>query len=69
VPSPLVSIIWVGLADYCFIEERGHITLVGIACIIMREVYGTMGESIYPNQSSLSRDFLQASGRLQGNVN
>ena len=40
------------------------ITLAGIACIIMREVYATMGESIHPNPSSLSRDFLEASRRL-----
>jgi len=44
-----------------------NITLAGIACIIMREVYTTMGESIYPNLSSLSRDFPEASGRLLRN--
>jgi len=38
------------------------ITLAGIACIIMREVYATIGESIYPNPSFLSRDFPEASG-------
>jgi len=40
------------------------ITLAGISCIIMRKVYATMGESIYPNLSSLSRDIPEASGRL-----
>jgi len=44
------------------------ITLAGIACIIMREVYATMGESIYPNPSFLSRDFPEASGRLLRNL-
>jgi len=44
-----------------------NITLAGIACIIMREVYATMGESIYPNPSCLSRNFLKASGRLLRN--
>ena len=39
------------------------ITLAGIACIIMWEVYATMGESIYPNPSLLSRDLPEASGR------
>jgi len=43
------------------------ITLAGIACIIMCEVYATMGESIYPNPSFLSRDFLEASGSLLRN--
>ena len=43
------------------------ITLAGIACIIMCEVYATMGESIYPNPSCLSRDFPEASGRLLRN--
>jgi len=43
------------------------ITLAGIASIIMREVYATMGESIYPNPSFLSRDFLEASARLLRN--
>jgi len=43
------------------------ITLAGIACIIMREAYATMGESIYPNSSFLSRDFPDASGRLLRN--
>ena len=43
------------------------ITLAGIACIIMREVYATMGESIYLNPSCLSRDFREASGRLLRN--
>jgi len=43
------------------------ITLAGIACIIMREVYATMGESIYPNPSFLSRDFPEESGRLLRN--
>jgi len=46
---------------------RAHITLAGIACIIMREVYATIGESIYPNPSFLSRDFPEASGRLLRN--
>jgi len=31
-----------------------NITLAGIACIIMHEVYATIGESIYPNPSFLS---------------
>ena len=44
-----------------------NITLAGIACIIMREVYATMRESIYPNPSFLSRDFPEASGRLLRN--
>ena len=45
------------------------ITLAGIACIIMREVYATIGESIYPNPSFLSRDFPpEASGRLLRNI-
>jgi len=44
-----------------------NITPAGIACIIMREVYATMGESIYPNPSFLSRDFPEASGRLLRN--
>jgi len=44
------------------------ITLAGIACIIMREVYVTIGESIYPNPSFLSRDFPEASGRLLRNL-
>jgi len=43
------------------------ITLAEIACIIMREVYATMGESIYPNPSFVSRDFPEASGRLLWN--
>jgi len=43
------------------------ITLAGIACIIMREVYATIGESIYPNPSCLSRDFPEGSGRLLRN--
>jgi len=43
------------------------ITLAGIACIIMREVYANIGESIYPNPSFLSRDFPGASGRLLRN--
>ena len=43
------------------------IALAGIACIIMREVYATIGESIYPNPSFLSRDFPAASGRLLRN--
>jgi len=34
----------------------------------MHEVYATMGESIYPNPSSLSRDFPEASGRLLWNL-
>ena len=40
------------------------ISLAGIACIIMREVYATIRESIYPNPSFLSGDFPAASGRL-----
>jgi len=44
------------------------ITLEGIACIIMRKVYATMGESIYPNPSSLSNDFPEASRRLLRNL-
>jgi len=44
------------------------ITLAGIACIIMREVYATIRESIYPNPSFLSRDFPEASGRLLRNL-
>jgi len=47
--------------------EIEDITLAGIACIIMREVYATIGESIYPNPSFLSRDFPEASGRLLRN--
>ena len=43
------------------------ITLAGIACIMMREIYATMGESIYPNLSFLSRDFPEASERLLRN--
>jgi len=46
----------------------GLITRAGIACIIMREVYATIGESIYPNPSFLSRDFPEASGRLLRNL-
>jgi len=38
-----------------------------IACIIMREVYAAMGKSRYPNLSSLSRDFPEASWRLLRN--
>jgi len=45
----------------------GTITLAGIACIIMREVYATIGESIYPNPSFLSRGFPEASRRLLRN--
>ena len=41
------------------------ITLAGIACIIMREVYASIGESIYQNPSFLSRDFPEASGRVE----
>jgi len=48
--------------------KKGVITLAGIACIIMREVYATIGESIYPNPSFLSRDFPEASGRLLRNL-
>ena len=44
------------------------ITLAGIACIIILEVYATIGESIYPNPSFLSRDFPEASGRLLRNL-
>ena len=43
------------------------ITLAEIACIIMHEVYVTIGESIYQNPSFLSRDFPEASGRLLRN--
>ena len=49
------------------ILQVGGITLAGIACIIMRKVYATIGESIYPNPSFLSRDFPEASGRLLRN--
>jgi len=45
-----------------------NITLAGIAGIIMREVYATRGESIYPNPSFVSRDFREASGRLLRNL-
>jgi len=45
-----------------------NITLAGIACIIIREVYATRGESIYPNPSFLSKDFAEASGRLLRNL-
>jgi len=34
----------------------------------MREVYATIGESIYPNPSFLSRDITEASGRLLKNL-
>jgi len=34
----------------------------------MCEVYATIGESIYPNPSFLSRDFPEASGRLLRNL-
>jgi len=34
----------------------------------MHEVYATIGESIYPNPSFLSRDFPEASGRLLRNL-
>ena len=44
-----------------------NITLAGIACIIMCEVYATIRESIYPNPSFLSRDVPEASGRLLRN--
>ena len=43
---------------------EGDITLAEIACIIMRKIYATMGESIYSSLSSLSRDFPEASRRL-----
>jgi len=33
----------------------------------MPKAYATMGESIYPNPSFLSRDFLEASGKLLRN--
>ena len=53
------------LEDVFSLERTGvGITLAGIACIIMRKVYATMGESIYPIPSSLSRDFPEASRRL-----
>ena len=51
-----------------FPHQRYNITLTGIACIIMRKVYATIGESIYPNPSFLSRDFPEASGRLLRNL-
>jgi len=51
-----------------FHHETLFITLAGIACIIMREVYATIGESIYLNLSFLSRDFSEASGRLLRNL-
>jgi len=51
-----------------FSRKVPAITLAEIACIIMREVYATIGESIYPNPSFLSRDFLEASGRLLRNL-
>jgi len=44
------------------------ITLAGIACIIMREVYATIGESIYWNLSSRSRDFPEVFGTLLTNL-
>jgi len=47
--------------------QLDSITLAGIASIIMREVYATIRESIYPNQSSLSKAFPEASGRLLRN--
>ena len=58
-----------GIEDHRILLLDGHsaITLAGIACIIMREVYATMGVSIYPNPSFLSRDFPEASGRLLKN--
>jgi len=34
----------------------------------MREVYATIGESIYPTTSFLSKDFPEASGRLLRNA-
>jgi len=33
----------------------------------MKEIYATIGESIYPNPSLLSRDFPETSGRLLRN--
>ena len=50
------------------LQDPPVITLAGIACIIMREVYATIVESIYPNPSFLSRDFPEASGRLLRNL-
>ena len=44
-----------------------NITLAEIACIIMHEVYATIGESIYPKPGFLSRDISEASGRLYRN--
>jgi len=58
------------LSKQLYIAQSGEetfITLAGIACIIMGEVYATIGESIYPNPSFLSRDFPEASGRLLRN--
>jgi len=57
------------LLEFNLIFEFGaSITLAGIACIIMREVYATIGESIYPNPSFLSRDIPEVSGRLLRNL-
>ena len=49
---------------YGCLFSLGSITLAEIACIIMHKIYATMGESIYPSLSSLSRNFPEASGRL-----
>jgi len=54
----------VNIEPRSLIISRGSITLAGIACIVMREVYATIRQSIYPNPSFLSRDFPEASGRL-----
>jgi len=68
------SVMWVPgialLANKGWLSSRVYkedITLAGIACIIMREVYATMRESIYPNASSLSRGFPEASRSLLRN--
>jgi len=67
---PLID--WVKQVEWLLLnaevyEEWEDITLAGIARIIMRKEYAIMGESIYPNLSSLSRDFPEASGRLLRN--
>jgi len=59
---------YIDFADAVHFDDCESITLAGIACIIMREVYATIGESIYPNPSFLSRDFPEASGRLLRNL-
>ena len=64
--SPGLCVDYRGLNEE--IIKNHYITLAGIACIIMREVYAIIGESIYPNPSFLSRDFPEASGRLLRNL-